>query len=78
MRGKPKIYLSQQHASLPGASWKGMVPYILSAVSSPGASWKVTVPLILSASYNTTNPTQQGIFNMYNTYTQTIKIQAMC
>ncbi|THG19028.1 hypothetical protein TEA_001218 [Camellia sinensis var. sinensis] len=34
---------------LPGASWKGMVPLILSATNSPGASWKIMVPLILSA-----------------------------
>ena len=60
VHSKPKIHLSQQHASLPGASWKGVVPYILSAFSSPGASWKVTVPLIISAGYNTNNRNATG------------------
>ena len=60
VRSKPKIHLSQQQASLPGASWKGMVPLIFSAVSSPGANWKVMVPLILSAGNNINNHSTTG------------------
>ena len=70
VRSKPTIHILQQQASLPGASWRGMVPSINSAVSSPGTSWKVTVPMIISA--NSIAPPiemQQGITNMYNIYT---------